>query len=63
MEEDRSRNGTLSILRARARERGRENFDNMTVAELRALAKELGFRGHSRRRRKAELITFLRENL
>ena len=63
MEEDRSRNRTLNTLRPRARERGRENFDNMTVAELRALAKELGFRGHSRRRRKAELITFLQENL
>ena len=62
MEEDRSRNRTLSILRARARERGRENFDNMTVAELRALAKELGFRGYYGLR-KAELITFLRENL
>ena len=62
MEEERGRNRTLSILRARARERGRENFDNMTVAELRALVKELGFRGYYGLR-KAELITFLQENL
>ena len=62
MKEERGRNVTLSGLRARARERGRENFDNMTVAELRALAKELGLRGYYRQR-KAELITFLRENL
>ena len=34
----------------------------MTVAKLRALAKELGFQGYYGLR-KAELITFLRENL
>ena len=39
-----------------------ENYNNMTVARLRALAREHRLRGYSRLR-KAELITFLRENL
>ena len=39
-----------------------EEYDRMTVTRLRALAKEHGLKGYSRMR-KAELITFLRENL
>ena len=39
-----------------------EEYNNMTVTRLRALAKEHGLKGYSRMR-KTELITFLRENL
>ena len=39
-----------------------ENYNNMTIARLRALAREHGLQGYSRLR-KADLITFLRENL
>ena len=39
-----------------------ENYDNMSIARLRALARQHGLRGYSRLR-KAELITFLRENI
>ena len=39
-----------------------DNYNNMSVGRLRALAREHGLRGYSRLR-KAELITFLRENL
>ena len=37
-----------------------EEYNNMTVTRLRALAKEHGLKGYSKKR-KAELITFLRE--
>ena len=39
-----------------------EYNNNMTIAKLRALAREHGLKGYSRLR-KAELITFLLENL
>ena len=39
-----------------------KEYDSMTIKRLRALAEEHGLKGYSRMR-KAELITFLRENL
>ena len=39
-----------------------KEYDSMTIKRLRALAKERGLKGYSKKR-KAELITFLRENL
>ena len=39
-----------------------EEYNNMTVTRLRALAKEHELKGYSKKR-KAELITFIRENL
>ena len=39
-----------------------EEYDSMTIKRLRALAKEHELKGYSKKR-KAELITFLRENL
>ena len=39
-----------------------EEYDNMTIKRLRALAKEHGLKDYSKKR-KAELITFLRDNL
>ena len=40
----------------------KEDYNCMTVTKLRALAKEHGLKGYSKKR-KAELIAFLRENL